>query len=70
MSLPQKVWHNGAESLVSSVEDMARTDIKCIEEKVIDKLFSPKVVKKIVKDDREIQYEAEMSIQFNVYEFN
>ena len=49
---------------------MARTDIKCIEEKVIDKLFSPKVVKKIVKDDREIQYEAEMSIQFNVYEFN
>lgn len=61
VSPPQKVWHNGAESLVSSVGDMARTDIKCIEEKVTDKLFSPKVVKKIVKDDREIEFLVEMS---------
>ena len=61
VSPPQKVWHNGAETLVSSVGDMARTDTKFIEEKVIDKLFSPKVVKKIVKDDREIEFEAEMS---------
>ena len=40
---------------------MARTDTKLIERNVINPLFSPKVVKKIVKDDREIEYDVEMS---------
>ena len=58
---PQRLWHNEAKSHVFSAGDMAKKDIKFIEKDVINSLFSPKVVRKIIKDDREIEFEAEMS---------